>query len=265
MIIDSHAHLDLPAFDKDRDQVVTRAREQGVSTIINVGLDIESSRASLRIAQHYPDVFTAVGFHPNRAAEMKEGDLSRLGELTGSPQVVAIGEMGLDYYRKSTPRQRQLEVFQQQLDFAAELGLPVVIHCRNAHKELLAILTAWTKSISPPADNGRGLGVIHCFSGDLRLAWRYIELGFLISLPGSLTYPSARDKIALARELPLDKLLVETDSPFLAPQLHRGQRNEPAYLPLVVDKIAQSRQVPPETIARATTQNAVNLFHLPSG
>jgi len=264
-MIDSHAHLDLPLFDEDRDQVITRAREQGVSTIINVGLDMESSQASVRIAQHYTEVFSAVGFHPNKAAEMKEGDLARLSKLADNPKVVAVGEIGLDYYRKSTPRQHQLQAFQQQLDLAAELGLPVVIHCRNAHKELLAILTSWTKSVSPPAGNGQGLGVIHCFSSDARLAWRYIELGFLISLPGSVTYPSARDKVEVARELPLDKLLVETDSPFLAPQLHRGQRNEPSYLPLIIDKIAEARQVAPETIAQATAQNAVNLFHLPRG
>lgn len=263
MLIDSHAHLDLPAFDSDRDQVLTRAHQQGVSTIINVGVDLESSRASLRIVQYYPDVFTAVGFHPNSASEMKEGDLALLSELAGRPKVVAIGEIGLDYYRKSTPHQRQLEVFQQQLDLAAELGLPVVIHCRNAYKELLDILVKWVKSMPPRTGNNRGLGVIHCFSGDARLAWRYIELGFFISLPGSVTYPSARDKVEVARELPLGKLLVETDSPFLPPQPHRGQRNEPSYLPLIVDKIAQVRQVPPETIAQATAQNAVNLFHLP--
>lgn len=263
MLIDSHAHLDLPAFNGDRDQVLTRARKQGVSTIINVGVNLESSRASLHIAQRYPDIFTAVGFHPNRASEMREGDLSLLAELAGNSKVVAIGEIGLDFYRKSSPRQRQLEVFQQQLDLAAELGLPVVIHCRNAHKEALDIIAPWTKSISRSAGYSRGLGVMHCFSGNVMLAQRYIKLGFLISLPGSITYPSARDKVEVAQELTLDKLLVETDSPFLAPQLHRGQRNEPSYVSLVVNKIAEVRQVPAETVAQATAQNAIDLFHLP--
>ena len=264
MLIDSHAHLDLPAFNDDRNQVLTRARQQGVSTIINVGIDLESSQASLDMVEHHPGLFTTVGYHPNRASEMRKGDLSLLGELAGNAKVVAIGEIGLDFYRKSTPRQRQLEAFRQQLDLAAELGLPVVIHCRNAHNELRDILAAWVESISPSAGNSHGLGVIHCFSSNVTLAWRYIELGFLISLPGSITYPSAHDKIEVARELPLEKLLVETDSPFLAPQLHRGQRNEPSYLPLVVDKIAQVRQVSAEAVAQATTQNAINLFHLPS-
>jgi TatD DNase family protein len=263
VLIDSHAHLDSPAFNGDRDQVLTRARKQGVSAIINVGVDLESSRASLHIVQRYPDIFTAVGFHPNRASEMRDGDLSLLGELAGNSKVVAIGEIGLDFYRKSTPRQRQLEVFQQQLDLAVELGLPVVIHCRNAHKEVLNVVTPWAKPALRSAGYSYGWGVIHCFSGNIMLARRYIELGFLISLPGSITYPSAGDKIEVARELPLDKLLVETDSPFLAPQLHRGQRNEPAYVSLVVDKIAEVRQVPAETVAQATAQNAINLFHLP--
>ena len=262
MLIDSHAHLDSPDFDDDRDEVLARARQQEVSTIISVAVDLASSRASLNIAEQYPHIFTAVGFHPNRASEMGPGDLGRLGELADEPMVVAIGEIGLDFYRKSTPRQLQLEVFQQQLDLAAELGLPVVIHCRNAHRDLLDIVTRWVKSISPPAASSRGLGVIHCFSGDVALAWRYVELGFFISLPGSVTYPKEHDKVEVARELPLDKLLVETDSPFLAPQLHRGRRNEPSYLPLIVDKIAQVRQLTSETVARATAQNTVNLFHL---
>lgn len=262
MLIDSHAHLDLPAFNGDRDQVLTRARKQGVSTIINVGLDLESSQASLYIAQRYPDIFTAVGFHPNSASEIREGDLSLLGELAGNSKVVAIGEIGLDFYRKSSPRQRQLEVFQQQLNLAAELGLPVVIHCRNAHKEVLDTISPWVKSISRSTGYSHGLGVMHCFSGNVMLAQRYIKMGFLISLPGSITYPSARDKIGVARELSLDKLLVETDSPFLAPQLHHGQRNEPSYVSLVVDKIAEVRQVPAEIVAQATAQNAINLFHL---
>jgi len=264
MLIDSHAHLDAPEFNGDRDQVLTRARKQGVSTIINVGVDLESSRASLHIAQCYPDIFTTVGFHPNIAHEMKEGDLSLLRELAGNSKVVAIGEIGLDFYRKSSSRQRQLEVFQQQLDLAAELGLPVVIHCRNAHKEVLDIVVPWAKSISHSTGYSHGLGVIHCFSGNVMLAQRYIKLGFLISLPGSLTYPSARDMLEVAQKLTLDKLLVETDSPFLAPQLHRGQRNEPSYVSLVVNKIAEVRQVPAETVAQATAQNAINLFRLPS-
>lgn len=259
MIVDSHAHLDLPAFGKDRDQVIARARQQGVSVIINVGLDVGSSQASLKLAQDYPDVFAAVGFHPNEASRMVNNDLSSLAELTEDSRVVAIGEIGLDFYRKSSPRQRQLEVFREQLDLAAELDLPVIIHCRQAHKEVLNILTHWTKSVS---SSGSERGVAHCFSGDIKLAQRYIELGFLVSLPGTVTYPSALDLVKVAGELPLDRLLVETDSPFLAPQLHRGRRNEPSYIPLVVNRIAQIRGISADLVAQATAQNAIRLFRL---
>ena len=192
---------------------------------------------------------------------MIDGDINKLAKLAEDSKVVAIGETGLDFYRKSSPRQRQLEVFQEQLGLAVELGLPVIIHCRQAHKEVLNILTRWAKSVSSSVSER---GIIHCFSGDLELAQRYFELGFLVSLPGSITYPTARDLIEVARELPLDKLLVETDSPFLAPQLHRGRRNEPSYTPLVVNRIAQIRGIPAETVAQATTKNAIRLFSLPN-
>jgi len=224
---------------------------------------VPSSRVSLQIARQHPGVFTAVGFHPHQASLLQEGDPSQLAALARDAKVVAIGEIGLDFFRRLSPHQHQVEAFQQQLDLAAELGLPVIIHCRNAHKEVLDILSRWVESISPSASNNRRLGVIHCFSGDARLAERYMELGFLISLPGSVTYPSARDKVAVARQIPLDKLLVETDSPFLAPQIHRGKRNEPSYIPLIVAKIAQIKEVPAETVAQATAENTVRLFHLP--
>jgi len=264
-MIDSHAHIDFPAFDGDREEVLARARQRGVEAIVTVGIDLPSSRFSLQIAQQHPEVFTAVGFHPHQASELGEGDLRQLAELANEAKVVAIGEIGLDFYRRLSPRQRQVEAFQQQLDLAAELGLPVIIHCRQAHKEVLDILSRWVAHISTTASNSRQLGVIHCFSGDTRLAERYIEMGFVISLPGSVTYPSAREKVAVAREVPLNKLLVETDSPFLAPQLYRGKRNEPSYIPLIVDKIAQVREVSTEVVARATAENTVGLFHLSCG
>ncbi len=260
MIIDSHAHIDLPVFSEDRDQVLARAREQGVSGIINVGLNVESSQASLKLARDHSDIFAAVGFHPNEAFRMTNGALSSLAELAEDSRVVAIGEIGLDFYRKSSPRQHQLKAFREQLDLAAELGLPVIIHCRQAHKEVLNILANWVKSFST---SGSGRGVIHCFSGDIKLAQRYIELGFLVSLTGAVTYPSALDLVKVARELPLDRVLVETDSPFLAPQLYRGRRNEPSYIPLVVNEIAQIRGIPAELVARDTAKNTIHLFRLP--
>jgi len=228
LLIDSHAHIDLPEFNKDRDQVLDRARRQGVRAVINIGLDAESSRKALAMVKKYDDVFQAVGFHPHEAARMKEGDLESLAELTEDARVVAIGEIGLDFYRNLSPRKSQLEAFQKQLDLAGELGLPVVVHCRQAHEEVFDILKAWVKAA--PAGSKRG--VIHCFSGDIEMARRYIELGFYISLAGSVTYPSAGELVEVARELPLGCLLLETDAPFLAPQAHRGKRNEPSYVVL---------------------------------
>jgi len=264
-MIDSHAHIDFPDFNKDREEVLARARQQGVDTIITVGTDLSSSRFSLQIAREHKDVFTTVGFHPHNASRLQEDDLRQMAKLAGEEKVVAIGEIGLDFYRNTSPRQQQLEAFQRQLDLAAELGMPVVIHCRQAHKETLDILSRWVETISPSANNGRLLGVLHCFSGDISLAERYIEMGFLISLPGSVTYPSAQDKVEVAQWVPLDKLLVETDSPFLSPQRYRGRRNEPSYIPLIVDKIAQIKGVPVETVARATAGNTIRVFQLPGG
>ena len=264
-MIDSHAHLDFPDFNKDREEVLARARQQGVDTIITVGTDLSSSRTSLRIAQQHPGVFSTIGYHPHNALELHAGDLTRIAELANDARVVAVGEIGLDFFRRLSPRQHQIEAFQQQLDLAVELGLPVVIHSRNAHKEVFEILSRWVESVSPSAGKSKLLGVIHCYSGDMELAESYIEMGFLISLPGTVTYPSARDRVAVARQLPLNKLLVETDAPFLAPQMHRGRRNEPSYIPLIVDKIAQIKDIPAETVAEATTDNAVRLFRLPVG
>jgi len=264
-MIDSHAHIDFPDFNNDREEVLARSRQQGVDNIITVGTDLSSSRISLQIAQQHPGVFSTIGFHPHNALEVKADGLRQLAELVNDARVVAVGEIGLDFFRKLSPRQRQIEAFQQQLALAAELGLPVVIHSRNADKEVFDILSRWADSVSRSAGNSRLLGVIHCFSGDIELAERYIEKGFLISLPGTVTYPSARDRVAVARQLPLDKLLVETDAPFLAPQLYRGKRNEPSYIPLIVDKIARIKDIPAETVAKATADNAVRLFRLPAG
>ena len=259
MLIDSHAHIDLAEFNKDRDQVMARAREQGVRAVINVGLDAESSRKSLEMAQKYEDIFVAVGFHPHEASKMKEGDLKSLADLSGDSRVVAIGEIGLDFYRNLSPRESQLEVFEKQLDLAVELGLPVVVHCRQAHKEVYDILSGWVKNTP---DNYKR-GVIHCFSGDIDMARRYIELGFYISIAGSVTYPSAGELVGVARELPLDRLLLETDAPFLAPQAHRGKRNEPAYVALTAEKVADIRQVPTGVVADAAARNTIELFRLP--
>lgn len=257
MLVDSHAHIDLGAFDKDRDQVVARAEEAGVSVIINAGFDLESSRASIKLGQRYAGVFIALGFHPHNAARMRDGDLEKLAQLSQEPKVVAIGEIGLDFYRNLSPREAQMEAFKGQLELAKGLGMPVIIHSRNAQEEVFAILAEWAGRCQ-----GKPLGVIHCFSGDVELAGKYIELGFFLSLAGPVTYSSSKAS-QIARDIPLDKLLIETDCPFLAPHPHRGKRNEPAYLPLVAERISQIRGIPPDVVSRSTAQNAIQLFRLP--
>lgn len=259
MMVDSHAHFYMSEFDGDRDEVIKRAKDSGVGIIVNMGTDRSSSRASLALARSYPGLFTAVGLHPNDITAADDS-LEWVGELVAEDRVVAIGEIGLDFYHKNSPRERQLEIFRRQLELAAGLDMPVVIHCRAAHEELLPVLEDWVNS----CDRHGELGVMHRFSGDAALADRYNELGFLVSLAGPITYPRAADAVTVARSVPLDKLLVETDSPFLAPQQHRGRRNEPSYLPLIIERIAGIRGVPVDTVARATAQNALRLFRLPA-
>jgi TatD DNase family protein len=261
MLIDSHAHIHLDTFDRDREQVFARARQGGVRAIINVGLDLESSRTSLEMAKNYDDVFSTVGFHPHEASKLKEDDLRALAELAKDDRVVAVGEIGLDFYRDLSSRKSQTEAFEKQLDLAIELGLPVVVHCRNADREVFKILSAWVKSTLSVGRLRRG--VMHCFSGDVEMAQRYIEIGFYISLAGSVTYPSAGELVQVAREIPLDRLLLETDAPFLAPQAYRGKRNEPAYVALIAEKVAQARGVRRETVVVAAAKNTISLFKLP--
>jgi TatD DNase family protein len=262
MLIDSHAHIDLNNFDKDREQVFARARQGGVRAIINIGLDAESSRASLEMAKQYDDVFSTVGFHPHEADKMRDDDLKVLAELAKDERVVAVGEIGLDFYRNLSARKSQTEAFKKQLDLAVELGLPVVVHCRQAHREVYKILRAWVESTLSVVGRLRR-GVIHCFSGDIEMAQQYLDIGFYISLAGSVTYPSAGELVQVAKEIPLDRLLLETDSPFMAPQAYRGKRNEPAYVALIAEKIAQVRGVRREVVAEAAAKNTINLFKLP--
>jgi TatD DNase family protein len=256
VLVDSHSHISMRQFDKDRDRVVERARGAGVAAIVDVGLDLESSRAAVELSERYSEVFATVGFHPHSASQMKDDDVERLAELAQHPRVVAIGETGLDFYRNRSPREAQITVFKKQLELARRLGLPVVVHSRQANDEVLGILADW-------ADGANGLlGVLHCFSGDKELGRRYVEMGFLLSIAGPVTY-SKSSAVEVARELPLDKLLIETDCPFLTPEPYRGKRNEPSYVSLVAERIGQVRSVPADVVAQRTAENAIRLFQLP--
>ena len=259
MLVDSHAHIDMRRYDKDRDQVLERARWAGVAAVVSVGCDLASSRAAIGLAERYTEVFAALGFHPHNAAKMSDGDLERLAELAQHSKVVAIGETGLDFYRNLSPREEQIEAFKRQLELAQRLKLPVIIHCRNAHEQVLSILEEWA-GCSEPAS--QPLGVLHCFSGDIGLAQKYIEMGFLLSIAGPITYSSSH-ALEIALNMPLERLLIETDCPFLTPHPYRGKRNEPSYLSFVVEKIGEIRGMPIESVAEHTTENAIQLFRLP--
>jgi len=261
MFIDSHCHLQFPQFQHDRPQVLERAWQSGLSAIIVVGTEAEDSSKAVALAESDQRLFACVGCHPHGAAALDDAARSTLRSLASSPKAVAIGEIGLDFYRNLSPPDVQRAVFEEMLDLAFELSLPVVIHARQADEETFAILSRWAKNV--PHSGGVPLGVLHCFSGDLTLALRYHELGFLISLAGTVTYPNAGHLATVAAGMPLDAILVETDAPYLAPQAHRGQRNEPAYLEETVARIAELRGHTPHDVAERTAANTAALFRLP--
>ena len=251
-LTDTHAHLDFPQFDDDREEVIARALAAGVGIIINVGADLASSRRAVALAEAHPQIYAAVGVHPHDAKTLTEEVLTELRELARHPQVVAIGEIGLDFYRDLSPRDVQRQAFERQLALARELDKPVIIHDREAHAEVMDTLRRW-----------QGLrGVLHCFSGSLEMARRAVELGFYISIAGPVTFKNARRLPEIVRQLPLERLLIETDCPYLAPHPHRGERNEPAYVRLVAEAVAEIKGLPLEEVARVTTANTQTLFGL---
>ncbi len=258
-LVDTHAHLDFSKFDADRPAVIERAKAAGVVAIVNVGTDPASSRQAVGLADRYDSIYAAVGMHPHDAKKLDGAALAELRDLARHPKVVAIGEIGLDYYRNLSPPDVQRRALQAQLAWAAKLGKPVVIHDRDAHDEIVEVLTDWSAGLNNSSLAGR-LGVLHTFSGDLVMAERALDLGFYISISGPVTYKNARQLLDIVRVLPLERLLVETDCPFLAPHPYRGKRNEPAYVHLVAERIAALRGMPFEELAEATTANAERLF-----
>jgi TatD DNase family protein len=256
-LTDTHTHLDFPEFDGDREQVIERALAAGVKAMINVGADLASSRAAVALAETYPQIYAAVGVHPHDAKTLTDEVLEELRQLAQHPKVVAIGEIGLDFYRDLSPRDQQRQAFHQQLRLAREVGKPVIIHDREAHAEVMSILRHWGEgNYRQPA------GVLHCFSGDLAMAREATKLGFYVSIAGPVTFENARRLRELVHQMPLEKLLIETDCPFLTPYPHRGKRNEPAYVRLVAEAIARLKGMPVEEIARITSDNAQTLFGL---
>lgn len=266
---DSHCHVDFDAFDADRDQVFLRAREAGVLGILNPAIDLENSRKILTMAADNPMIIAAIGVHPNSATTWNENTFGELSELANNPKVRAIGEIGLDYYRDWAPQDIQREIFQAQLELAQRVGLPVIIHVRDASaedqramKDVLSILETWQNGLlgtdSPVKDRP---GVLHSFSGDAASAQRAIALGFYIGITGPVTFKNAQELQQVVSELPLDRMLIETDAPFLTPHPFRGKRNEPAYVRLVADKIAVIHKLEPERVAEMVTSNSERLFN----
>jgi TatD DNase family protein len=253
---DTHAHLHFPEFGSDLEAVLDRARAAGVAGMVTIGTDRETNPAAVALAEQWPGVYATVGIHPHDAAEATEADFEAMESLVrSSAKVVALGEMGLDFFRNLSPHDIQERVFRRQLVLARRLGKPVVVHCRDAHAETLAIL----------AEERVGAmgGVMHCFSADVEVAKRCLDLGLMISLAGPVTYRNARSLPDVARFVPEDRLVVETDCPFLPPHPHRGQRNEPAYVALTAARVAELRGMDVHALGEATTRNATRLFKLP--
>lgn len=257
-LVDTHAHMDMPEFDEDRAQAIERAATLGVTKIINIGIDAPSSAASIKLASENKGFYAAVGIHPNSADDVKDKDWAEIERLALNSHVKAIGETGLDYYRDYAGKETQQELFLKHLNLATKLCLPVVIHSRNAGEDTLNILSKW--AADNPSDEERG--VLHCFNGSIELAKRYIDMGFLIAIGAYITYPSAKNLTSVIKDLPINKLLVETDCPFLPPQSERGKRNEPSYIPQTVAKISSVKEMPTEMVAEHTTTNAIRLFNL---
>ena len=269
MLVDTHCHLNFSAFDTDRVEVVQRAREAGLTQILNPGIDLPSSNAAVKLALTFPEVYAAVGVHPNDALSWERSTYTELQKLAAHKKVVAIGEIGLDYYWNKAPDDLQRQIFTAQLQMAAENQLPVVVHVRDADpdqrpamQDCLKILEAWQTNLletgNPLADNP---GVLHSFSGTQEDARRASSMNFYLGITGPVTYHKSLVMQAVVAQSPSDRLLIETDAPFLTPNPYRGKRNEPAYVRYVAEKIAQINGYTYDNLSEMTTQNAGRLFH----
>lgn len=254
MYADSHCHLFMEEFDPDREAVIERARTIGVELFIVIGYSLESSRKAIQLAEAFDDMYATIGVHPHGAKDYGDEAEKLLRELAQHPKVVAIGETGLDFYRNLSPREKQEETFRRQIGLAKAIGLPLVVHDREAHDEVARILRE---------EQAEAVGgVLHCFSGDIILAEAAWEMGFYTSIAGPITYPKKGHLPEVVRKAPIERLLLETDCPYLPPQPYRGRRNEPAYLPLTAEAVARIRGLTTSELAHLTTENTRRLFHL---
>ncbi|QTN01245.1 YchF/TatD family DNA exonuclease [Sediminibacillus dalangtanensis] len=254
MLFDTHVHLNINQFDEDREEVLQRAKETGVEYMVVVGFDRETIPKALELAENNPSMYAAVGWHPVDAIDMEDKDLEWIEELASHPKVVAIGEMGLDYHWDKSPKETQKEVLRKQIQLAKRVGLPIIIHNREATEDIIEILRE-----ENAAEVG---GIMHCYNDSADFVQECLDMNFYISLGGPVTFKNATDPKEVAKVVPLDRLLVETDCPFLAPHPNRGKRNEPAYVKLVAEKIAELKEISFEEVSDATTNNAFKLFKI---
>lgn len=267
-LFDSHCHLDASAFDEDRLAVIERARATGVQTIVIPGIDLHHCRQALALADAYADIYAAVGIHPNSSGDFDATIEADLRQLARHPKVVAYGEIGLDYYWDKVEPARQRVAFERQLEVAAELGLPVIIHCRDANEDVMATLRAWVESVTfaaSPLVKREFAGVLHAFSGDVAMAEAAYAWNFVLSLGGPVTFTNAKQLHALVPQLRRDRLMLETDAPYLTPHPHRGKRNEPSYVALVCEKLATLYGIPAAQLAAESTALARRFFGLTRG
>ena len=256
-LIDSHAHIDFPQFAEDREAMLQRARDVGVGTLLAIGTGPgpEKLDSAIPYAESYDWIYASVGIHPHEAKEVTQQHLDELAHLARHPKVIAWGEIGLDYFYDHSPREVQATVFRSQMELAHAAKLPIIIHCRDAWEDCLAQIEMHWKA------TGLG-GILHCFTGTLEHAKRGLEMGFYISFAGNSTYPKTQNIREVAKEIPLERMLIETDSPFLAPQAFRGKRNEPAYVAEVAKALAAVRNLAPEEFAATTAANFRRLFRI---
>ena len=253
MLFDTHAHLDDSAFDADRAALLAALPGAGLSFVMNPGCSLSSSRAAVALAEQYPYVYAAVGSHPDAANEVNDETIQAYRALAAHPKVLAIGEIGLDYHYEDIPRAIQQQAFRAQLALAAELDLPVIVHDREAHADCLAIIGAFPQVT----------GVFHCFSGSAEMAKELVSRGWYIGFTGVLTFKNARRAVEAAAAIPLERIVLETDCPYMSPEPHRGRRNDPRNLPYMAQKLAEIKGIPPDQAAAQTLANGKRLYRLP--
>jgi len=261
-LIDTHCHLNFHSYDEDRDAVIERANAAGVRTIIIPGIDPATSREALDLAKQHSGIYAAVGVHPNDTVDFNNATLTDIAQLAHQAKVIAIGEIGLDYYWDKSPKSQQQMAFEQQLTLATQRELPVIIHNREASEDTVRTLEQWVQSL--PDSLKTRPGVMHSFSGTQDIAERALAIGFYLGFTGPITFNKADELRAVAAAVPLDRILVETDGPFLTPHPYRGKRNESAYIPYIVERIAALHNLTPSEMGQITTENAQRLFQLDS-